>query len=159
MTFLFKLYSSFLCKCHLCCSTSYSKNDIPDTLNMVWLWRGSHMQKKENMHGRPHKHPYQTPNPSMQPSWPRKVGMCMCLPPWVIPGYMPTTWGGGMSCQGNPLANHLGPILMWTRASSPQPWHSGCAGLWVGAHWNLKAPFKNKGVSYHPPAHEWSRSM
>lgn len=132
------------------------------TYQILWIWYGfeggATCKKKKTYMGVPiniHTRPLiRACSLAGQERW-----GCACASPHESYQATCPQPGGGMSCQGDPLANHLGPILMWTRASSSQPWHSGCAGLWVGAHWNLKAPFKNKGVSYHPPAHEWSRSM
>ncbi|CAI9606675.1 unnamed protein product, partial [Staurois parvus] len=53
---------------------------------------------------------------------------------------MPSTWGGALGQGGSP-PKHLVPMLMGTKASSPQPWLVVVGVCGRGAYKNLEAPF------------------
>ncbi|CAI9537265.1 unnamed protein product, partial [Staurois parvus] len=87
----------------------------------------------------PPQNPYQT---LMQHASRRsgKKGGRASTPPRTIPGHILSTWGGALGQGGSP-PKHLVPMLMGTRASSPQLWPVVVGVCGQGAYRNLEAPF------------------
>ncbi|PIO15510.1 hypothetical protein AB205_0145920, partial [Aquarana catesbeiana] len=93
-------------------------NSIPDPSGLVWILRGT-PRKKKTAWGPP-KNPYQTLIRACNLESRRKRGLDESAPP-LLNRTRPHALNIGRVLWGSP-PKHLVPMLMRTRASSPQHW-------------------------------------
>ena len=129
----------------------------PDPSGLVWILRGTPRQNFFlKMVWGPPKNPYQTLIRARNLAGRRKRGGDERAPP-LLNRTRPHALNIGRVLWGSP-PKHLVPMLMRTRASSPQPWPVVVGVCGRGAYRNLEAPF-NKGTprSRPPPLCEMVR--